>query len=37
MTHTGAIPDGSTVRVQLKGGELLVAHDEPQAAASTAA
>jgi ATP-dependent Clp protease ATP-binding subunit ClpB len=32
---TDAIPDGATIRVQLKGDELLVTHDEPQLASNT--
>jgi ATP-dependent Clp protease ATP-binding subunit ClpB len=34
---TDAIPDGSTIRVELKGDELVVTHDDPQPTTSTAA
>jgi ATP-dependent Clp protease ATP-binding subunit ClpB len=34
---TGAIPDGATIRVDLKGDELVVTHDDPQPATTTAA
>ena len=34
---TDVIPDGSTIRVELKGDELLVTHDDPQPTTSTAA
>jgi ATP-dependent Clp protease ATP-binding subunit ClpB len=34
---TDAIPDGATIRVELKGDELVVTHDEPQPTTSTAA
>ncbi|HEY2765853.1 MAG TPA: AAA family ATPase, partial [Pseudonocardiaceae bacterium] len=32
---TDAVPDGATVRVEMKGDDLLVAHDDPTPAAST--
>jgi len=34
---TDAIPDGATIRVELKGDEIVVTHDDPQPTASTAA
>ena len=34
---TGAIPDGATIRVDLKGDEIVVTHDDPQPATTTAA
>ncbi len=34
---TDAIPDGATIRVDLKGDELIVTHDNPQPATTTAA
>ena len=34
---TDAIPDGATIRVDLKGDELVVTHDDPQPATTTAA
>jgi ATP-dependent Clp protease ATP-binding subunit ClpB len=34
---TDAIPDGATIRVELKGDELAVTHDDPQPTTSTAA
>jgi ATP-dependent Clp protease ATP-binding subunit ClpB len=34
---TDAIPDGATIRVELKGDELVVTHDDPQPTTSTAA
>ncbi|MGH3775296.1 MAG: ATP-dependent chaperone ClpB [Pseudonocardiaceae bacterium] len=34
---TDAIPDGATIRVELKGDELVMTHDDPQPTTSTAA
>jgi ATP-dependent Clp protease ATP-binding subunit ClpB len=34
---TDAIPDGATIRVDLNGHEIVVTHDDPQPATSTAA
>jgi ATP-dependent Clp protease ATP-binding subunit ClpB len=34
---TDAIPDGATIRVELKGDEIVVTHDDPQPTTSTAA